>query len=66
MFSGDNYESASPVDPVFWLIHPPLERLLHVKLMGGGFEDEVWHTDPVTQTVCDFAQCYDDSTGVFG
>jgi hypothetical protein len=34
VFSGDNFESASPIDPVFWPIHPPLERLLHAKMMG--------------------------------
>jgi len=66
VFSGDNYESASPIDPVFWLIHPPLERLLHVKMMGGGFEDEEWHSDPVLQTVCDFAQCYSEEEGAMG
>lgn len=62
VFSGDNYESASPIDPIFWLIHPPLERLLQAKFMSDGFKSEEWYTDAVTQNVCDFAQCYDEAT----
>lgn len=63
VFSGDNFESASPIDPIFWLIHPPLERLLHAKFMGGGFLDESWGTDAVKQNVCVTAKCYSDEEG---
>ena len=62
VFSGDNYESASPIDPIFWLIHPPLERLLQAKFMSDGFKSEVWYTNAITQNVCDFSQCYDEDT----
>jgi hypothetical protein len=31
-FAGDHLESASPADPSFWVVHPTLERLLHVDL----------------------------------
>ena len=34
--------------------------------LGGGFEDESWHTDPTEQMVCDFAQCYSEETGQLG
>ena len=34
--------------------------------VGGGFEDESWHTDPTEQMVCDFAQCYSEETGQLG
>ena len=34
--------------------------------VGGGFDDEVWHTNPMEQTVCDYAQCYNDETGQLG
>jgi Common central domain of tyrosinase len=42
IFGGDHIESSSPADPSFWVIHPTLERLLHAKLMSGGFDDETW------------------------
>jgi hypothetical protein len=63
VFSGDNFESASPIDPIFWVIHPPLERLLHAKLLSGGFEDESWGTDAVADHVCVTPKCYDDVLG---
>jgi len=62
VFSGDHLESASPTDPSFWVIHPTLERLLHAKLMAGGFEDESWATDAKSDSVCDKAACYYDGT----
>ena len=37
VFVGDHLESATAVDPSFWEIHPTMERLLHAKLMAGGF-----------------------------
>lgn len=63
MFSGDNFESASPIDPIFWLIHPPLERLLHAKFMSGGFSDESWGTDAVKDNVCVTPKCFSDEAG---
>jgi len=60
VFSGDHLESASPADPSFWVIHPTLERLLHAKLMAGGFENEKWASDPENDYVCNKAECYID------
>lgn len=59
IFPGDHLESASPTDPSFWPIHPTLERLLHVKYMSGGFENETWHDNAETQSVCHHASCYE-------
>jgi len=39
---GDQEESASPADPIFWPIHPTMERLFQWKLLNGGFEDMTW------------------------
>jgi len=39
---GDQEESASPADPIFWPIHPTVERLYQWKLLSGGFEDSSW------------------------
>ena len=50
--SGDHIESASPADPSFWVIHPTLERLLHAKLLSGGFADESWAADQIDDFVC--------------
>ena len=58
VFSGDNFESASPIDPIFWVIHPTLERLLHAKLISGGFADESWGVDPIKDNVCVTPSCY--------
>jgi hypothetical protein len=66
MFSGDHLESASPADPSFWVIHPTLERLLHVKLMAGGFEDETWASDSENDYVCNKAQCYESKYDSYG
>ena len=52
MYAGDHIESASPADPSFWVIHPTLERLLHAKLLSGGFEEERWASDPTGDFVC--------------
>lgn len=49
---GDHIESASPADPSFWVIHPTLERLLHAKLLSGGFADESWAVDQTNDFVC--------------
>jgi len=62
IFSGDHLESASPADPSFWVIHPTLERLLHAKLMAGGFVNDTWATDSID--VCDKAMCYNSDSGV--
>lgn len=61
IFSGDHLEAASPSDPSFWPIHPNLERLLHAKLMAGGFESAVWPTDAAD--VCDKYSCYEEAFG---
>jgi len=39
---GDQLESASPGDVVFWVIHPTVERLYHWKMLKGGFDDVNW------------------------
>jgi Common central domain of tyrosinase len=62
IFPGDLLESASPADPAYWPIHPNLERLLHAQYMGGGFDEDRWPSDYVTEYVCDQAECYEDGT----
>ena len=32
---GEQLESASPLDPIFWMIHPILDRLLMAKRLSG-------------------------------
>jgi len=66
IFAGDHLESASPADPTFWVIHPTLERLLHAKLMAGGFKSESWATDVKNDYVCDKPSCYDVINDEFG
>ena len=40
---GENEESASPADPVFWVLHPTVERLWqNKKLSSTPFENESW------------------------
>eukprot|EP00640_Fibrocapsa_japonica_P000537 CAMPEP_0113952822 /NCGR_PEP_ID=MMETSP1339-20121228/90638_1 /TAXON_ID=94617 /ORGANISM="Fibrocapsa japonica" /LENGTH=1284 /DNA_ID=CAMNT_0000961487 /DNA_START=143 /DNA_END=3997 /DNA_ORIENTATION=- /assembly_acc=CAM_ASM_000762 len=39
---GDQLESASPADVVFWPIHPTIERLAQWRMMRAGFSDEDW------------------------
>ena len=63
IFTGDHLESASPADPSFWVIHPTLERLLHAKLMTGGFRNETWPSDVHRGFVCNKARCYSSLTG---
>jgi hypothetical protein len=58
IFVGDHLESSSAEDPSFWVIHPTLERLLHAKLLAGGFETEDWTTDSVNDFVCNHPDCY--------
>lgn len=63
IFVGDHLESASPMDPSFWPIHPTQDRLLQLKYMSGGFDDFSWPTE-ATRTgayVCNHAKCYDYS-----
>lgn len=62
-FTGDHLESASPGDPSFWVIHPTLERLLHAKLLAGGFASEAWTSDVVNDFVCIKSTCYNSTTG---
>jgi hypothetical protein len=59
IFVGDHLESASPADPSFWPIHPTLERAYQAKLLAGGFENEVWSTDPAT--ICERYLCFIDN-----
>lgn len=60
-FTGDHLESASPADPSFWVIHPTMERLLHAKLMAGGFASESWVTDVYNDFVCEKPTCYNST-----
>ena len=60
IFYGDHLDpSASPSDPSFWSIHPMQERLMHVKYMTGGFEDDTWPSDSKHDYVCTLAKCYE-------
>jgi hypothetical protein len=63
IFGGDHLESASAADPSFWPIHPTLERLLHAKLLSGGFASTRWAEDASQEYVCDKASCYDSELG---
>ena len=58
IYSGENYNSGAPSDPSFWVINPTLERLLHAKLMSGGFNNEEWNDDSINEYVCDKSECY--------
>jgi hypothetical protein len=62
VFTGDHLESASTADPSFWVMHPTLERLLHAKLMTGGFENEQWAADHVHDYICNRPKCYNETT----
>mmetsp|Transcript_33914 Transcript_33914/g.61626 ORF Transcript_33914/g.61626 Transcript_33914/m.61626 type:complete len:372 (-) Transcript_33914:529-1644(-) len=42
---GDELESASPADPLFWPIHPTVDRLFFWKMLKGGFENTYWPED---------------------
>lgn len=42
ILSGDQLESASPNDAIFWPIHPALERLWTWKKINGHFLTETW------------------------
>jgi len=66
VFVGDHLESASPSDPSFWPIHPNQERMLHAKLMSGGFDDWSWPTDATEDYVCDKSSCYESEYGAKG
>jgi hypothetical protein len=61
VYPGDHLESASPADPSFWVIHPTLERLLHAKLMVGGFDVEDW--DETAADACRKSTCYMEEYG---
>lgn len=65
IFVGDHVESASPVDPSFWPIHPTLERIMQAKMMVGGFKDNTWPTDSQNDYVCDKFNCYEDGVAGF-
>lgn len=60
---GDHLESASPADPTFWVIHPTLERLMHAKMMTGGFYTEDWPTDYNEDYICNRPSCFNTTTG---
>ena len=59
---GDMYTSASPVDPLFWIIHPSLDRLLMLRRKSARPFDESWayahnqRTASDTAVVCDWSQ----------
>lgn len=59
IFSGDHLESASPSDPSFWPIHPNLERLMHARMLSGGFANYTWPVNAKKDYVCDKAMCYE-------
>jgi len=40
---GDQLESASPADVIFWPIHPTIERLFFWRLLKKGFLDYTWN-----------------------
>jgi len=42
---GDQLESASPADVVFWIMHPTVERLLLWRLLKKGFVDYTWNQE---------------------
>lgn len=63
IFTGDHLESSSAADPSFWVIHGSLERLLHAKMLAGGFESNDWATDPSIDYVCERSTCYNDMLG---
>mmetsp|Transcript_32962 Transcript_32962/g.76274 ORF Transcript_32962/g.76274 Transcript_32962/m.76274 type:complete len:399 (+) Transcript_32962:1-1197(+) len=58
---GDMYTSASPVDPLFWIIHPNLDRLLMLRRTSSRPFDESWgyahnqRTASDTTVVCDWS-----------
>ncbi len=60
IYMGDHIESASPVDPSFWSIHPSLERTMHAKILAGSFTDLTWANNPKLDYVCDKSSCYED------
>ncbi len=62
LYVGEHYEAASITDPTFWVLHPPLERLLQAKLLSGGFNDESWESDSVDDFVCLASPCYHEDT----
>ena len=41
---GEQIESASPIDPSFWPIHPTMDRLLQYKRMAMDFTWTTWGT----------------------
>ena len=45
------------------MVHPTIERLLHFKLLSGGFPNEKWYTDPVKEEVCEKPSCYNSTFG---
>lgn len=42
--SGDLGNSGAPIDPIFWPIHPTIDRLWHWRRLNG-FTDENWPSD---------------------
>lgn len=62
---GDMFDSSSAGDPAFWPIHPTLERLLHVKMFMGGFEDNTYPTADNLQSVCTQYECYNYKTDIY-
>lgn len=64
IFAGDHLESASSADPSFWVIHPTLDRLLHAKIMSGGFDKSTWASDIMQDFVCEKSKCYEGDNGL--
>eukprot|EP01038_Epipyxis_sp_PR26KG_P007907 gene7907-10732_t len=64
IFSGDHLEASSAADPSFWVMHPPLERIFQLRLLGGGFLDETWPSDAEKDYVCTYNECLNLETGI--
>jgi len=54
---GDGLESASPADPIFWPIHPTVERLFVWKMLNGGLDEYEWAEDNIIPAGMDHT-CY--------
>lgn len=64
IFTGDLQSSSAPADPVFWPSTLNVERLLHAKMIGGGFRSVDW---PKTAALsCEKSTCYEEDLNKFG
>jgi len=61
IIQGDQLESASADDPSFWVIHPVMERALHLRQVSDGFEEFEWPSD--VSELCLKPECIFDNFG---